>query len=260
MNFASKRLVASAERFIKDNTPTLLTGIGIVTGIIAAVQVSKATPKAMQLKSELNKNEPDHSKFEELVAVAPAYAKPAFTGAFAITCICAGSCISAKRQASLASAYVMLNECYTRYRSQVAKTIDDETLDKIDADIAKSQYKKYAESRQGMKSVNPDVKMFYDEYTNLYFMSTMDEVLTAEYEINRDFALTGEVSLNHFYALLGLDPVHGGDSVGWSADDSFYEMCGYMWIDFTHIPLHVDDDTECISISFICPPMPLYYC
>lgn len=97
-------------------------------------------------------------------------------------------------------------------------------------------YKAYQE-RLTVKE-NPDSNLkglltFYDPFAKRYFERTMEEVLEAEYHLNRNFILRGDVSLNELYKFLGLDEIPDGDEYGWSQICGF-DIYGYQWIDFEH--------------------------
>ncbi len=61
--------------------------------------------------------------------------------------------------------------------------------------------------------------------------------------MNRDFVISGYLPANHFYQLLGLEPLEGGDTVGWSIDTGIY------WIDFNHSKVTLDDGLEVLVID-----------
>ncbi len=248
------RLLRSAQTFVKNNAPALLTGAGIVCGVIAAVQVGQSTPKALELRKELEQENSDATRGEVFINVAPAYIKPAALGALSVGLICAGSTISKRRQASLASAYVMLSEAYANYRKEVLELIDTDTAKELNQQIVNTQYE--VKKSDGDIDTRQNEEMFYDGYTNSFFMSTMADVIAAEYETNRMLAIAGQVSLNEFYDYLDQPPVAGGDMIGWTVDDNMNNLFGYYWIDFENQPMSMNDGTKCISIEYLQPLCP----
>ena len=99
--------------------------------------------------------------------------------------------------------------------------------------------------------VEPEKHLFYDDFSQRYFESTTENVLEAEYEVNRYLAMGGGVFLNEFYELLGLELVDYGDFLGWSAVELSDNLC-YCWVEFEHTKTVLDDGLECtiISMSF----------
>ena len=92
--------------------------------------------------------------------------------------------------------------------------------------------------------------LFYDEFSERYFTSTIDKVLQAEYHLNRNLALGGIMTLNDWFEFLGLEKAPDGDTLGWSVCDSYY------WLDFNHSKTVLDDGLECYLISMIFEPDP----
>mgnify|MGYP000867048717 CR=1 FL=1 len=89
---------------------------------------------------------------------------------------------------------------------------------------------------------------------NKSFNMPISQVLQAEYHLNRNFALGGGfITLNQFYEFLGIEPVPGGDEVGWMVSDGLY------WVDFDHQRTVVDDglngEVECWIIDAPFPPV-----
>jgi hypothetical protein len=82
-------------------------------------------------------------------------------------------------------------------------------------------------------------KLFYDVYSNRYFTTTVEQVITAEYHLNRNYILRGSAVLNELYDFLGLKPTDYGSIVGWAPLDE-----GMYWIDFNHHKAVLDDGTE----------------
>ena len=71
--------------------------------------------------------------------------------------------------------------------------------------------------------------LFYDNYSKRYFESTVEQVINAEYHLNRNYILRGYSVLNELYDFLGLEPVDFGNDMGWAPTDE-----GEYWIDFNH--------------------------
>ena len=85
--------------------------------------------------------------------------------------------------------------------------------------------------------------MFYDSFSKRYFESSVNRVIQAEYYLNRDFAFGGRISVNYLYELLGLEPIDGGDDIGWGLDS------GLCWVDFNHYKSVLDDGLEIYVID-----------
>ena len=78
--------------------------------------------------------------------------------------------------------------------------------------------------------------LWYDEYSKRFFTASLEQVLMAEYHLNRNYILRGEAVINELYEFLGLEPTDWGAEAGWAPMDE-----GMFWIEFNHIPAKLDD-------------------
>ena len=95
-----------------------------------------------------------------------------------------------------------------------------------------------------------DPVLFYDDWSGRYFESTIEQVIAAQYHINRNFVLRGYVTLNELYEFLGLETTEYGNTVGWAVEDEMY------WIDFHQHKVIMDDGLECYIIETPWGPSP----
>ena len=75
----------------------------------------------------------------------------------------------------------------------------------------------------------------------------------AEYQINREINMRGWVTVNEFYEWLEIDPIEGGDALGWSEGGN---LARYWqgWVDFDHHKVVLDDGLECRIVSMVQEP------
>lgn len=252
-------ICCKAASFLHRNSPTILTWLGAVGVVGTAILAAKATPKAQKLieKATSEKGE-ELTKVEVVLNTGPAYIPSVAMGVATITCIFGANILNQKAQASLVSAYTMVDNAYKEYQNKVKEMLGEETNIRIRDAIAKDHRNEdtvaYA---PGLKSLVPDVGekvLFYEEYRKGYFEAPMEVVINAEYHLNRNLALRGYVTLNEFYEFLGLSTTDFGDALGWSqwklATD--HES---PWIDFDHRLTPVSDDgLQCYYIEAIFPP------
>ena len=233
--------------FVKHNAPTILTIAGSVGVIATAVATAKATPKAIKLIEEEEEKKGDElTKFEKFKVAAPAYVPAIIFGVGTISCIVGSNMLNQKRQASLASAYALLDRSYKTYRDKVVELYGEDGDRKIKEEIAKDKYEK-------KKEEDGDKELFYDEYSERYFEITMENFTKAQYELNRIFHTTDVVALNDWYHLLGVDGVEGGDLIGWMTTD-MYEKHWHSWLEFKLHKTIMDDGMECNIIETLYDP------
>ena len=252
-----KHTFNSIKRSASKRSPEILIGLGIAGMLTTTVLAVKATPKAIKLK-ELEENEKQDylTKTELVKATWKCYIPTVLIGMSTISCIVGANMLSQKSQASLISAYTLLDNSFKEYRKKANDIFGEDADKRIKEAIAKEKF-----SKQPFK-VTEDKQLFYDMTSDRYFESTLAEVYRAEYELNREYAKHGYCCLNDFYDLIGIDEVAYGYETGWSMDASnmFY---GYNCIDFEHelVSLEDEDDgLECYVLIMPFPPTADYLC
>ena len=241
-------LLRHTKLFISRNGSTILTCMGGVGLVATAVLTATATPKAMtRVENAREEKGEELTKVEKVIAAAPAYIPPVLTGLATLTCMFGANTLSKRQQASLVSAYALLDTSYKEFKKKVEEVHGEGTVQNVQAEIAKDKYEEY--------DIQPEdgMKLFYDEFSGRYFESTMEKVQQAEYNINRDLNMQCYALLNDFYEYLGLIPIEGGDDLGWSADMNA-EYYWQSWIDFLHHEVVMDDGLEVTIITMVIEP------
>lgn len=255
------------EDWLKKNTSTILTCLG-AGGVVATVALAiKATPKALDKiqcaqvdkgeeilhklregaleKSDAGYILPKLTAIETLQACWKEYLPTVAVGTGSLICIFGANVLSRRQQASLASAYAALESAYQGYRRKVCSILGPDT----DAMIEKA----VEQEKQDIENDLPpwdEVQTFYLPCCGkaAFFERTMEEVVQAEYHINRNLVLRGEVTLNEFLSFLELDAVEEGDVIGWDCYIGETQY-GYRWIDFNHRHYVTDDGLTVCSID-----------
>ena len=241
-----RKLVRNSKMFLSRNSSTILTCIGGAGVVTTAVLAVKATPKAVRLLEEAKKEKgEDLTKLEVIKVAGPSYIPAAISGVSTIACIFGANIFNKRHQASLASAYALLDNSYKEYKKKVTELYGENAHKDVISEIAKDNYEP--------DDVEDDRLLFYDEFSGRYFRSTMADVLEAEYEVNHLLAQDAGVYLNEFYDLLGLETVDYGDHLGWSSFE-LVETYWYCWVEFEHTKVTMDDGMECYVITMLKEP------
>jgi hypothetical protein len=208
----------------------------------------KATPKAIRLCEQAEEAKGEKlTKFETIKTAGPVYIPTILTGSATIACIFGANVLNKRKQAALMSAYALLDSSYKEYKEKVNELYGDEAQTKVKEEIAKDHYKEEDIDLEDGK------ELFFDEFSGRYFESTIYDVRTAQYNINKDMALQTSVSLNDYYAYLDIPPIEGGDELGWSSGMCF-DAYWQSWIDFNHHRTVMDDGLECCIVGFFTEP------
>ena len=152
-------------RFLKRNASTILTCVGAVGVVATSVMAVKATPKVLTLieKAKEEKGE-ELTKWETVKIAAPAYIPTVLIGAGTIACIFGSNVISKRQQASLMSAYALLDSSYKEYKNKVDELYGEEAGQKVREEIAKDKYTGDDDILE-----NDNVQQFFDFYSGRYF-------------------------------------------------------------------------------------------
>lgn len=236
-------ILDNSKIFLKNNSSTLLT-IGASVGmVLTVVSTAKATIKAVEIYNEIEvekKRKP--TRKEVVLNTFSVYITPFVLCSATLACVHGMKYFDRKKQASLISAYQFINGTFNEYKSKVKQTYGEDAykklLDQIYIEHADKQLV-YAQNLVGNDVLLPDgdgeIKTFYDHFGDRFFQCTMEQVLQAEYHLNRNFSLRGEASVNEFNSFLGIAPTDDGDMLNWSMDD------GFTWIDFDNRKVTMDD-------------------
>ena len=254
------------QRFVKKNSSNILTvatAAGMITTIILAV---KATPKALELikaeedarkitktttlyadnqpyTTEVVEEAPKLTPLEIVKVAWKPYVPAIAMGTLTLTCLFGMNYLNRKTQASLISAYAVLEKSYRQYREKCIEMYNADTDIDIKQKIAKSNFYKNIEVEDGKE-------LFFDYTSMQYFESTMDEVKEALDTINETLSDSGFVYLNDFYQLLGIPLVDYGYNLGW-----FFDI-GTLKLDYEKTELDDGDGTlDCWIITPTESPM-----
>ena len=254
LNLFSNRAAGSVEMFLKKNSPTILTGAGIVGFIATTALTIKATAKAVdqipqiskkvaEVKGEFVDQDDLHKdKQEALVKVyaessvilLKTYGPALLTGSASIVCLLAAHGMMRKRQASLLAAYTALDAGFKAYRSRVAEKFGEADELKLYRGI--KTVKDVDDEGQPCEIGDRD-DVLPSPYARFFDAGSVNWSKTPEYNLmflrgQQDWAndrlrAHGFVFLNEVYESLGLERSQAGQIVGWKQNGN-----GDGFIDF----------------------------
>ena len=238
----------NAKLFLKRNGSTILTVLGGAGVVATAVTAVKATPKAIKLIEvyEEQKGE-DLTTLEKVRVAGPNYIPAILIGAGTIACIFGANVLNKRNQASLMSAYALIDNSYKEYKKKAAELYGEEAHKEVISSIAKDKYTDDIRA-------DDNKMLFYDEFSHRYFESTIEDVIKAEYNTNRQLQCNGGVYLNEYYEFLGLEPSQVGTDLGWSSGILESNYCAER-IEFDHEKVTLEDCLECCIITLRYEPV-----
>ena len=245
-------------KFNKNHAAIGLTCLGSIGVIVTTVLAVKATPKALDLIDQAKKESDDElSKWDIVKTAYKPFIPVAVSGATTIFCIFSAEILNQRQQASIMSAYAFLDQSYKKYRHKLIELYGEEQHNEIVKAIAAEDaeeryihaFNLFSDCTQFLEEDYSEPILFYDEFGHRYFNAPIEQVLQAEYHLNRNYNMNAGIYLNDFYNFLGIDKSDVGDQVGWVMEDE-----STMWIDFNHRKITMDDGLECYAIEMVPEP------
>lgn len=156
----------------KPQTSTMLTWIGAVGVVATSILTAKSTFKAaMILEQEKCERGGELTTAEAIKVTWPAYVPPVIMGAATISCILGANILNQRTQASLMSAYALLDNSYKEYRRKVNELYGEDADENVKEAIALETIDEVK------KPKGDDVELFFDFNALRYFEGKMNDVL-----------------------------------------------------------------------------------
>ena len=247
-----QNLCHKSGEFVKRNSSTILTCVSAVGVVATAVSAVKATPKALEAVEVARETKGEElTKFEVAKVAAPAYIPTFVIGVSTIACVFGANILNKREQAALTSAYALLDNSYKEYKAKVKEMYGEDGELNVRKEIVKDHY----EEEELDVDLDDGKELFYDEFSERYFEAMPEDVVKAEYNINRKLSMFGGAFLNEFYEYLNMARVDYGDYLGWSGAQ-IYDETWTNWLDFYHEKVEMDDGLECTIITMSSEPIP----
>lgn len=254
-------IVSRARKAAADNTPTILTALGVTGAITTAVLASKASFKAAEILHEIDMEvDEEHggthhreansldtrTKFEKTWKL---YIPAATTGVVTVACIITANRVSSRRAAALASAYSISQEAFREYKSKVFEKLGEKKEQTIRDDIAKDRVKNI--DTTPFILVDSEV-LCLDTHSGRLFKSDRETIRRAVNDINWQLLNEDRASLTDFWDLIGLPPTADSDEIGWIVDAN-------KPFDVRFASALAEDGKPVLTIEFDTGPIRSYY-
>lgn len=243
------------EKLTIDNSPSLLTAIGVMGTITTAYLAAKASFRAAEMISDdpfLHEQEStmDSDKLlrEKVRLVWHVYVPAATAGTTTVFCIIAANRIGNRRAAALAIAYSLSERAFTDYKEKVVETLGRNKEQKIRDEVAQDRVSKNPEGQQ-VVLLGGDVLCF-EAYTGRYFTSNMESLKKAQNDVNYIIIGNMYASLTEFYNRVGLPATNFSEEVGWNND---------MLLELEFSTVLSEDGRPCLSVGFLVAPVRDYW-
>jgi hypothetical protein len=243
-------LLRRTEKLVIDNSPAIMTAIGVVGTVTTAYLTGRASFKAAHLisKEELWDKDPFTTK-EKVKLVWKEYIPPACIGILTIASIIGANRVGNRRAAALAVAYSVTERAFDEYKDKIVEKFGKGKEQAARDEIAQDRITKSYDSREVLITGNGDY-LCYEMHTGRYFQSTMETLLRAENTVNRQIIGDGSASLTDFYFEVGLPPTKYSDEIGWNLDHM---------VKLSFSATLTPENKPCMAIDFVATPIRHYY-
>lgn len=234
MNLSS--IISKTKHLLSDNSPVILTSIGVAGVITTAYLTHRAALQAYDVVTR------DDDLKTKAKLTWKLYIPP--VSAMAVTCtsiICANR-IGTRRAAAVAAAYTLSERAFDEYKSKVVQKIGETKERAIRDEIAQDRVTRDLGTHGEILEVDGKV-LCHDAYSGRFFYSTVETVNKAVNDLNRDMLenFDGSCSISDFYDKVGLSHTSISDTFGWNAG----EPLAIQWT-----TCHTQDNRPAMSYDF----------
>lgn len=226
---------------IEKNSPSIMTGLGVI-GMISTVALAvKATPKAMKLMDEKK----PQTKLETVKVCWKPYIPTAVMGSISMALLISANNVNMKRNSALVAAYTLAEKSMSNLKKAAVETIGDKKFEEVKSVFAKKQEAE-AKNEEGKTIIVKDSgnTIFFDEISGRYFKENIQNVEKSINEFNKRLLDEMRLSLNEWYIEIGLTPTVIGDELYWDVNNE-----GLLEIEFI-AHLHEETKEPCIYLSY----------
>lgn len=264
-------LAKQAKKAVADNSPAILTALGVTGTLTVAYLTGKASFKAAEIirdaeEKDCRGNEncveghlsegarcPKDSPldtWDKIDLVWREFIPAAGIAAMTVSAIIGANHISTKRVAAFASAYTMAEKGFEQYKDKVLEKVGPKKEQEVRDEVAKQQLRDHPLDRSPIIITGKGDHLCFDAYSGRYFQSDIEKIRSAVNDINFQILNTSEMeaTLSDYWNLVGLDTTDGSDDLGWNSDKKL--ECHYT-SELTK------EGTPCLVITFLQRPRPL---
>jgi hypothetical protein len=225
------KFLKDMEKIAIDNSPLILTVIGVAGTITTTYLTGKASFKAAKLIEDkqyainIENTGPERkvlSRNEKIGLVWRVYVLPMSSATLTCAAIVGAHKVSARRMAALAAGYTMLDGRFEEYREKVKEKLGLKKEEAARDEIAQERADKNPPSPTLI--INEGKSLFKDEPSGRYFESTMEDIKRAQNDTNYQILSKEYATLTDFYDRIGLAPTSLSEDFGWDITQDKVEI------------------------------------
>ena len=256
-------LAKKAERILADNSPFILTAVGVTGTITTAILAGRASFRAADILRDAElidaeTGDPDlptvrsrHavSTREKLEKTYKLYLPAVAVGSLTIAAIVGANRIGTRRAAAVAAAYSISERAFDEYRSKVVEKFGENKAREVREEIAQDRVNRKEAPVALIVSSDDGKVLCHDQFTNQYFRSDMETLRRAQNDVNAQILHQDFAKVSDFYEYVnaeGLEQTSFSDDVGWNTD---------KMLELTFDTILYQDKTPCLSVGFAVVPI-----
>lgn len=136
-----------------------------------------------------------------------------------VACILVGNHISAKRILQLSGALALSKKSLEEYKDKVEEMIGKKKSQEIEDEVIQERILKNPPNVSNTFVPNmgnlPDLSLWYDDDSDRYFYSNIDNIRKAEIEAQRQLEKCGKLTRNDVYGILGIKEINLAETRCW---------------------------------------------
>jgi hypothetical protein len=245
-----------------DNSPAILTAIGVTSAVAATYLAARGGMEAVGLlkvaeenkKADLGEGfDPDldgQLTFEEKFnATWKCFAPAAGCLVLSVTAVICSNRVSDRRTAAMASAYSVVKESYAEYRAKNVEKVGKKKEQELRDEIAQDRRNSHPIDKTTLIVTGKGPTLVYDKWNDRYFTSSRNEIDAAVNELNREINLNGHATMTEFYHLLNIPAVGHSDYLGWNISEL---------LEVSYSGTLGSDGEPCLQMEFRTEPSPRF--
>lgn len=244
-----------AAKIAADNSPLILTALGVAGTVTTAVLASKASFRSAELiygetwREQQRGNTLSLQPRDAVRLVWKEFIPAGVSLVGTVTCIICANRIGTRRAAAMAAAYAVSQETFAEYKTKVIEKIGENKERQVRDEIAQDRVA--AAPAPSELLITDDMKVIcYEMMTGRYFRSTMEEIKAAQNWVNYQILHNNYASLSDFYDRLGLNRTDVSEDLGWNIDEQ---------LEITFSTTMTEDNRPCLAFSYKAVPIRNYF-
>ena len=232
------------QKFVKENSPVILSVVAGVGTIATAYLASKASFKAAEViresehKAGVAEDRKQRVK-ERTKLVWKLYIPTAISAVGTVGCVVASNRVSLSKTLAAQSAFAVSQQAFAEYRDKVVEQIGDHKATAIRDKVAEDKVLNNPPS--ALIVSGPGNVLCCELYTGRYFTSDMESLKKARNEVNAKALKHDYATLDDLYHILELQRTSVSNDLGWGSERM-------MELEFTTVM--TPDGRPCLAFDY----------